>query len=179
MDTEYLVLREKSWYKDSIGITQICGIFTEETDTNRTAYVTTLKYRFVDLRNLWAYEYKSFNENAELIRKFRSSDTAHFSGGWNFTGCTSLSVDEYQYISDTIIDAVRRMRRKISYTFDELRFDGIGAFRCDKKETYFQMDTALSNRVGCPLVYLRYYSRGIPHSGIDEKVEVISNNLPD
>ncbi len=170
---------EKAWYQDSIGITQICGFFSEESGTSKTFAIRTIGYRFVDLRKMWAYEYGSFTDTATITRKFRCTDSAQYPGGWNFANRTPIAVDTFQLLSDTVIKAVTYKRCKISYIFNETRFDGIGLSCCDKKRTYFQIDTAMSNRMGCPFVYIRAYPKINPVSGMDTEVKFISDNFPD
>lgn len=177
-DTTYITLREKAWYKDSIGITEVCGIFTEETDTSRVTTTKTLKYRFIDLRKMWAYEYSSLVDTASLIRKFKCTDTARYTGGWNFANRTPFSVDSFKVLSDTVINGVTYKQCKVSYLFNEARFDGYGLARCDKKGTVFQVDTAMSNKIGCPLVYFKLHPRINSRSGVITQVDFISDNIP-
>ncbi len=179
IDTPYITIPEKAWYQDSIGITQICGIFTVETDTSRSVNITTIGYRFVDLRKMWAYEYASFTDTATVMRKYRCTDTTRYSGGWNFANRTSAAVDSFQFLPDTTINAVTYKRCKVSYLFNQTRFEGIGLLRCDKKNTHFQIDTAISNKIGYPLVSFLRYPINNPHSRIGMEVKFISNHLPD
>ncbi|MDP1763387.1 MAG: hypothetical protein Q8L07_05805 [Sediminibacterium sp.] len=131
------------------------------------------------MKKKWAYEYASFSDTASVERKYRYTDTTKYSGGWNFANRTPLPVDSFDFLPDTTIDAVAYKRCKVSYIFNQTRFEGIGLLRCDKKNTHFQIDTAISNKIGCPLVSFRYYPINNPHSRLDSKVKFISNYLPD
>lgn len=179
IDTPYITLSEKAWYQDSIGITQICRIWFVETDSGRSVNIIPIGYRFVDLKKKWVYEYVSFSDTATVERKYRYTDTTKYSGGWNFANRTPLPVDSFHFLLDTAIDAVAYKRCKVSYIFNQNRFEGIGLFRCDKKNTHFQIDTAISNKIGCPLVLFLRYPINNPHSKIGMEVKFISNHLPD
>lgn len=177
-DSTYTTLQENAWYQDSIGITQTCGIFTEETDTSRTVIIKTIKYRFVDLRNMWAYEYRSFSDTATILRKFKRTDSADYSGGWNFVNRTPRPIENFNQLPDTTINTIQYKRYEVVYAFNDARFKGIGWFRCDKKPTYFQIDTELSNKVGCPLTYFRFHPIQNSNSGIDLQVNFTSTQFP-
>lgn len=179
IDAPYITLSEKAWYQGSIGITQICSIFSVETDTSKSINITTIGYRFVDLQKKWAYEYASFSDTASVKRKYRYTDTTKYSGGWNFANRTPLPLESFHFLPDTIINAVVYKRCKVSYFFNHNRFEGIGLLRCDKKNTNFQIDTAISNKIGCPLVSLRIYPANNPHARLDREVKFISDHLPD
>lgn len=179
IDTPYITLSEKAWYQDSIGITQICSIFSVETDTSRSINITTIGYRFVDLKKKWAYEYTGFSDTASVKRKYRYTDTTFFPGGWNFANRTPSAVDSFSNLPDTTINAITYRQCKVSYLFNNVRFRGICLLRCDKKNTHFQIDTAISNKVGCPLVSILRYPINSPHSKIGQEVKFISDHLPD
>jgi hypothetical protein len=179
IDTPYITLSEKAWYQDSIGITQICRIWSVETDTSRSINIITIGYRFVDLKKKRAYEYASFSDTASVKRKYRYTDTTLFPGGWNFATRKPISVDSFHFLPDTIINAIAFKRCQVNFESDQYRFEGIGLFRCDKKNTHFKIDTAISNKIGCPLVSFRYYPINNPHAILDQQVKFISNHLPD
>ncbi len=178
-DTPYIKLSEKAWYQDSVGITQICRIwFVQTADSNESIDIQTIGYRFVDLKKKWAYEYTNFSDTASVTKKYRYTDTTIFSGGWNFAQRTPLSVDSFLVLPDTIINAVTYKQRRISYLFNKNKWEGICLFRCDLKNMHFQIDTAISNKIGCPLVSFRYYPIENPHARLDREVKFISNQFP-
>jgi hypothetical protein len=179
IDTPYIIIPEKAWYQDSIGITQICGIFIVETDTNRITNITTMGYRFVDLKKKWAYEYATFTDTALVKRKYRYTDTTRFPGGWNFANRTPVATDSFHFLADTTIDAVGYKRCKVNYDFNQTRFEGIGLLRCDKNNTHFQIDTAISNKIGCSLVSFLTYPMKNPRSRFGSEIKFISDHLPD
>lgn len=179
IDTPYIVISEKAWYQDSIGITQLCRIWFIEEDSSQTIEIRTTGYRFVDLKKKWVYEYAGFTDTASVKRKYRYTDTTYFSGGWNFANRTPSSVDSFSYLPDTTINAITYKRCKVSYLFNKARYRGICLLRCNKKNTYFQIDTAISNKVGCTLVSVSQYPVNYPHSRINSEVKFISDYLPD
>lgn len=175
----YITIPEKAWYKDSIGITQVCGIFTEETDTSRITAIKTMGFRFVDLKRKWVYEYANFADTAAVKRKYRYTDTTLFPGGWNFANRTPLGANTLHYLSDTTIDGINFKRRKIDFSFNATQLEAIGLFRCDKKNTHFQIDTAISNKIGCPLVFCLRYPVNSPNGRFSSEIKYISDHLPD
>jgi hypothetical protein len=141
--------------------------------------VETQGYRFVDLKKKWVYEYVGFTDTASVKRKYRYTDTTFFSGGWNFANRTPSAVDSFSYLPDTTINAITYKRYKVSYLFNKARYGAICLLRCDKKNTHFPIDTAISNKVGCPLVSILRYPINYPHSKIEQEVKFVSNYLPD
>jgi hypothetical protein len=178
-DTTQTSMLEHAWYRDSIGVTQVCGMFTEETDTSSIVTIRTIKYRLVDLRKMWAYEYLTFTDTAQITRKFKITESERYGGGWNFAFRTPHAVDSFRVLPDTTIDAIAYKRCNLSYIFNDARFDGSGLARCDKNGTAFEIDTAISTKIGCSLVFLRISPRFNPHSGIDRRIKFVSNNFPD
>ena len=180
IDTPYIKLSEKAWYKDSIGITEICRIwFIQSVDAKESIEIKTIGYRFVDLKKNWAYEYIDFSDTASIKSKYRYTDTTIFSGGWNFGHRTPIAVDSFLVLPDTTINSITYKQCKLRYLFNKIMWGGICLFRCDLKNMHFQIDTALSNKIGCPLVSFRYYPLENPHARLDREVKFISNQLPD
>ncbi len=179
IDTPYITISEKAWYQDSIGITQICSIWLVETDTSKATTIKTTGYRFVDLKKKWAYEYANFTDTASVKSKYKYTDTTVFTGGWNFVNHKPISVDSFDFLPDTIINAIAFKQCKVNFKANQFGFEGIGLFRCDKKHTRFKLDTVISNKIGCPLVSLRMYPINNPHAIFKHEVKFISNNLPD
>ena len=178
-DTPYIVLSEKAWYKDSLGITEICQIWSQLDDTVRTSGVRTIGYRFTDLRKKWAYHYESFTETAKITRKYHYSDTTVFSGGWNFDYPKSMTIENLQVLSDTIVSGIKYKQSKITISFNEAYFEGIGMFRFDKKNSVFTIDKELGKKVGGPLVYLGAYPIENHHAKLEREIKFLSNNMPD
>ncbi|MES2332637.1 MAG: hypothetical protein V4539_23720 [Bacteroidota bacterium] len=174
-----VVIPEKAWFHDSIGITQMCGFNTFETDTGKTITLKTYGYRFVDLKRKWVYEYPVFSDTAQIKRKYRYTDTTILVGGWKFDYRKPSPSDSVVMLSDTTINDITFKQCKTSYVFNDVRWQGMGLFRCDRKKTNFQMDAALSNEVGCPLVFFKSSLMTDPRSSFSTEIKFISNNLPD
>lgn len=179
VDTPVWIIPEKAWYQDSIGITQICRIWNIQTDTSSITTVQTIGYRFVDLRKKWAYLYGSFSDTASIKRKYRYNDTTVFTGGWNFANRKPTSFDSSCQLPDTIVNSITYKRRKLYFKFNHASFESIGMFRCDNKSSHFAIDTAISNKIGCPLVFFRMNPINNPHARLDQETKLISNSFPD
>jgi hypothetical protein len=68
---------EKAWYKNGIGITEMAGIFINESSTGvKTTNITTVGYLFVDIQKRWVYEYANFSDTAKVLRKYYFSAVA-------------------------------------------------------------------------------------------------------
>jgi hypothetical protein len=173
------VISEKAWYQDSIGITQKCGIFTEGNDDVLSTKVVTVGYRFFDLRKKWAYEYLSFTDTAKIVRKYRYTDTTHMVGGWNFGNKKTIAATGFQVLPDTAIDGITFKRCSVQFNASGTPFEAMGLFRCDKKDSWFQLDTGISRRIGCPLVFFRMYPSTKPHSKFDQEIRFVSNQSED
>jgi hypothetical protein len=175
-----ITISEKAWYKDSIGITEFCGIFTDITDSSQITTVKTIGYCFVDLKKKWVYEYGDFTDTSKIKRKYRYTDTTRFPGGWDFVSRTRFNSYMLRYMPDTTIQDILYKRRKFEVVFNNIPLEVIGSFRCDIKNTYFQMDTGISNKIGCPMVsYLRYPVNDDSNGRFSMEIKYISNHLPD
>lgn len=179
VDTPAWTFRQNAWYQDSVGITQICSVFNIETDTSRITTIETTGYRLVDLRRKWAYEYGSFSDTASIKSKYRYTDSTVLTGGWNFANRTPILFDSIHPLPDTIINSIVFKRRILYFEFNHARFESIGMFRCDNKSTHFVIDTAISNKTGCPLVFFRMNPLNQPHARLDQEINFISNSFPD
>lgn len=179
VDSPLWIISEKAWYQDSVGITQVCGIFTSQIDTIVTTTIQTIGYRFVDLRKKCVYEYGSFSDTSSIKRKYRYSDTTVFAGGWNFATRTPTKFDSSYQLTDTIVNSITYKRRKLFFEFNHTRFESIGMFRCDNKITQFAIDTGISNKTGCPLVFFSMNPISKPNARLDQEVKYISNSFPD
>lgn len=161
-------LDQKVWYRDSLVIERILGLYIEEDmDGREKRYTKTLYYTFIDLRTLSFYDYTSFSDTAKIIKKFTQSDTALVPGGWNFY----LPIDKIppvqppELLADTILEGVTYKRVKIVCDSTTFYDDSSGKLverkvpqvevlymRCDKKGTLFQLRKPLSEKLGCPIV---------------------------
>ena len=178
-DTPYISITQKAWFQDSIGITQICGINFVTINNVESVNISTIGYRFINLKKKWAYEYSSLSDTALIERKYRYVDTTHFMGGWNFVNRISHPVDSFRLLPDTTIGAITYKQANASFLLNKTRYKGICLFRCDIKETDFHINTVISNQMGCPLVFLRTYPEQNPHSRSDAEIKHISNHFPD
>lgn len=179
IDTPYISITQKAWFQDSIGITQICGINFVTINNVQSVNISTIGYRFINLKKKWAYEYNSLSDTALIERKYRYVDTTHFMGGWNFVNRISHLVDSFRLLPDTTIGAITYKQANASFLLNKTRYKGICLFRCDIKKTDFHINTVISNQMGYPLVFLRTYPEQNPHARSDEEIKLVSNHFPD
>jgi hypothetical protein len=180
-DTPYIKLSEKAWYQDSIGITEIGMIMFIGTEHGDSIDLSTMGYRFTDLRKRWAYEYRRFSDTASIIKKYRITDSTKFSGGWLFVKPKQLAFDSLNILTDTLIGDIAYKRCMTRYTYDYNReiYEEINLLRCDQKNTHFQLNSLLSNKLGCPVVAIKNYPLSSPHTRLDREVKQISKVFPD
>ncbi len=179
-DSPPLIMNHKVWYQDSLGVTEICRINIVDTDdTTRSTFISTIGYRYVNLKRKWAYEYEIFADTASIKRKYRYNDTTEFIGGWNFERNIKLPADDFRLLSDTIINNLTYKRYKVRLNFKSREYEGICWFRCDKKNTYFNLEKSLSDVTGCTNVFFRMYPVNNPTNVTSKELKFISNNLPD
>lgn len=174
-DTPNITIKERAWYQDSIGITELCRINFVETDTSKYVYISTTGYRFVNLKQKRVYEYTSFSDTAALKRKYRYTDTTEFIAGWNFTTKPRIGADSLTQLTDTLIDKTVYARCK----FEEDLFNNICWFRCDKKNMYFTLSREISDRIGCPVFFFSSYPIKNPDRKHEQKINLISQRFPD
>jgi len=179
IDTPYISITQKAWFQDSIGITQICGINFVTINNVQSVNISTIGYRFINLKKKWAYEYNSLSDTALIEPKYRYVDTTHFMGGWNFVNRISHLVDSFRLLPDTTIGAITYKQANASFLLNKTRYKGICLFRCDIKKTDFHINTVISNQMGYPLVFLRTYPEQNPHARSDEEIKLVSNHFPD
>ena len=173
----------KIWYKDSMVIEQIPGLYMN-TDTNgiETRWVKTEYYTFIDLRTKSFYDYSSFSDTAGLIKKYIQADSTPVSGGWNFYAqrdwpgqLTPVS------LSDTLIDNIVYKRIQVIKEPDSTQQNKkiwIGYLNCDRKNTLFMFDKSLSKTTGCPIV--RFDEQPLPEfvfRPVSAQIEFISDTL--
>jgi len=175
-DSSALIMRQKVWCQDSIGVTEICAIRFERTDTTSVTSTPTLGYRYINLKEKLAYEYASFSDTATFKKKYRYSDTTTFVGGWNFNKSMNYPVDELQPLADTVINGIIYKRYKFKYR--EMQ-EGIYWVRCDKKDTFFQLVKSLADKVGCTPVFVGTFPTNTPKNIYSHELKFISNYLPD
>ena len=72
-------MSEDLWYQDSVGITQVCIITDMQTESIDTTFVRTLKYKFIDMRKNWIYEYQNLSDTAAIAAKYSNNTTK---AGW-------------------------------------------------------------------------------------------------
>lgn len=179
IDTPYINISQKAWYQDGIGITQICQINFVTNGSDQSINISTIGYRFLDLKKKWAYEYNSLSDTALMMRKYRFSDTTRFIGGWNFVNRISHPIDSFRILPDTTISKITYKQAKTSFLINKTKYEGICIFRCDIKKSNFQINKAISNQMGCQLAFFRKYPVENPQSKNDEEIKFISNHFPD
>lgn len=178
-DAPFVTISEKAWYQDGMGITQICFINIVEDKISRSINVKTVGYRFLDLKKKWAYEYQNVSDTSAIRQKRKFTDTSIFVGGWNFAVRASIPVGSFQYLSDTLVGGLNHKKYKMYFSYKDTQCEALELFRCDKKSSVFQIDSAISAKIGCNLVYFRMSTVQNPHVVIEQEVKHISYNLPD
>jgi hypothetical protein len=170
----------KVWYQDSIGITEIRSFVTDEKiDGTIARYTKTTGYRLVDLKNKWVYEYNNFQDTATIRNKYAFNDSTVWGGGWNFKRHSKHNIDNFYSLSDTVINNIAYKRYRKVYSFNDTKFTSIELVNCDKRRTHFQLDTSLSNKIGCTVVSRYTYPTAYPRAIISEEVRFISEKIPD
>lgn len=179
IDSPYIKISQKAWYQDSIGITQICQINFVTNSSGQFINISTIGYRFLDLKKKWAYEYNGLSDTAQIERRYRFSDTTHFIGGWNFVNRLSNQIDSLRILPDTTINKINYKQAKANFIINKTRYEAICIFRCDLKMSDFQINKVISNQMGCQLAFMRNYPVENPQSKNDEELKFISNHFPD
>lgn len=179
VDIPYIKISQKAWYQDYFGITQICQINFVTNSSGQSINISTIGYRFLDLKKKLAYEYNCLSDTAIIKRKYRYSDTTHFLGGWNFVNRLSHQIDSFRLLSDTTINNINYKQAKANFLINKTRYESICLFRCDIKMSNFQINKVISNLIGCQLAFIRNYPVENPQSKNDEELKFISNHFPD
>lgn len=174
-----IVITEKVWLKDSIGITQICGIFTTEKEKEVSTNIRTVGYRMVNLRKKWAYEYSDFSDTAKILRKFSYNDTTQVIGGWNFTNPKPIQIQKFIFLPDTIINSSILKQGKVTFNFNGISFGGYCLFNCQMKGRYFELDQKLSKKGGCPLVYFSSSPITDSNAKFEQEIKYVSDSFSD
>ena len=178
-DTPTVTIKENVWYRDSIGITQVCSIYTSDSGGVKKTKVLTNGYRFFDMRNKLIYEYHHFADTANIVRKFLYSDTTVLVGGWDFFKNYSMPLDTLTKLPDTLMASIPHQKYRVVHTSNGTQIVSIALFRCDIPFTIFKIDKGLSEKVGCPMVSVQMIPSGTNDIGVINQVKIISRNFPD
>src|SRR5262249_21903236 len=101
------------WYRNNCVIEEITVVNHEtNSDGHDSSWVRIKYYTFMDLNSRSFYNYTSFSDTANMIKKFRQPDTLGVSG-WSFYIEDSIPATEIpQKLSDTVIQEVVYKRYK-------------------------------------------------------------------
>lgn len=174
-----ILINEKVWFKDSIGITQICGFFSTINENEMSTVVKTVGYRMIDLSKKWVYEYSNLSDTAKIVRKFRYSDTTQLIGGWNFSNPKPIELEKFTFLPDTTINSSVLKQANVRYNFNGTAFDGYCRFNCQIKGTFFELDKGISTKGGCPLVYFRASPKHDSDAKFEQEIKHLPNNFTD
>lgn len=158
----------KIWYKDSMVIEEISGIYIK-TDTAGQEWrkVEVLHYTFIDLRSRSFYDYITFSDTARIIKQYTQPDSLGVPGGSFFYVPRDLTITEpVQVFTDTVIENIIYKRIK----FSNGNRSSIGYLQCDRKGTLFQFYKLYGEKVGCPMV--RIDDLSTPESPISTSSQV-------
>ncbi len=169
------------WYKDSVIIEEIKAVNIETNTSGVTTMATPVDhYIFIDLRTKMFFVYRNFSDTAKIMDKYTQPDSVEIrgTGGWRFYARNDLPKTEpLIYLTDTLIAGVIFKRIRIINSNDENNPVIIGYLHCDKKNSIFKFDKALSEKMGCPMVrfdYLPSPKNPVPTSA---KIEFVSDSL--
>lgn len=148
----------KIWYKDSLVIEEVVGLnMGNDTSGKDTTWLTQEPYIFIDLRKDYYYKYKSFSDTTAMIDAVYKYDSIKWGIPWDFY---TAKGSYYGFSStsqpDTSIKGVsykRLLVYKPNYLEGKNNMSSyILYMRCDKKNTLFQFDKKLGDKLGCPII---------------------------
>lgn len=142
----------KIWYKDSLVIEEIPGIYIKRNTTGQEwRKIEVLHYTFIDLRSWSFYNYNTFSDTAKVIKRYTQPDSLNVPGGSTFYVPRDVPVTEPPIdLSDTLIG--RTLYRRVKFINKANNTVMIGYLRCDKRGTLFQYYKLYGKMSGCPLV---------------------------
>jgi hypothetical protein len=170
---------QKVWFQDSLAIEEV-GMYLSVTDTAgvTTQKTVTLFYRFNDLRTKSIYVYGSLSDTAEVLRRYKQSDSEHLAGGWQFNFKRDISKSgDLDAIADTIIDNVNYRRFVCKVNKPLPTSYSITYFRCDLINLPISFDKGVSGEVGCPLVKVFSYSTDKKQTPYSTEINLIRPTL--
>ncbi len=175
----------KTWYKDSIVIQERLGLRGHTSvDGTYKRWVELIGYTLIDLRRGWFYHYKTFTDTAALVGKWEQNDSASFAKyGWTWTFYNEnqglmAPAREPLPLSDTVRMGIHYKR----FIFPRTNRDSsktwfVAYFQCDRKGTFFQLNKALSRKMGCPLTRYETIPQDTNSIAVAEEVEFVRDSL--
>lgn len=177
-------LEERSsrvWVQDSFAIEEIRFVKSFQAGNQQPVFSYALKgYRFSDLKRAVYYNFTTFSDTSACTGVFSYRDTVPKWGGWIFFNNRSAGYCETPlHITDTILrgKVYKRMSGRVDWLNQPIQT--ISYFDCERKGTFFDMDTALSRGQmnGCPLVKTYSYPVMLPGPGTGYEIQFVRNEL--
>lgn len=164
-----LINDTKVWYYDNMSIMEITSVRIVD-----SFGITSIKrpfqyYLFIDRNTKSFYHYTSLSDTARILYSYAQDDTVELrkAGGWRYYLKGYINFTDLTYLDDTSINGISYKRIKYLEHFRNQSWPVIGYLRCDKKDTQFSYDEAVTKPIGCPMIkyeQLRSESNPFPSS---------------
>jgi hypothetical protein len=170
---------DKIWFWDSLAIEEVRELnITEEYKGASHKSYDIRHYRFCDLRKKSVYEFCTFEENPQFLRKYSFNDSLPVIGGWGFNFSRKFDkMEKVIYLTDTLINNRVNKRATIIQTINNIPYEIYCLFDCSRKGTCFDLSLGVSEKVGCPLVYYYYSSPLRKGLHMTSEVNLLRNHL--
>lgn len=174
-----ILMPTKTWYQDSAAIEEVV-IISRATDTaGRTTVSYPIEsYKYIDLKNKYWAEYKTFSDTARITRSGVLSDSLFIGHGWAFHINGLQMKSEPEVLADTVIGMVKYMRIK----FEKLKSKRtdtyvIGYLRYDNKCKLFSLEKKFSSKVNCTMTRYDDFREGSLKPFASTELEFLSDTL--
>lgn len=143
-------------------------------------WVTLGHYLFIDLKSKSFYQFTSFSDTANLIKKYTQADSIGISGGWNFyypyDGLTRT--EPVEQMADTAVSGILYQRYKVvKKAKNEPDLVHVAYLRCDRKGTMFHYNKLFTAKIGCPMTRIDSYNVPAGKTSVSSEINFIRDSL--